>query len=269
MANCGVHGTDIPLPALRIEPFPVNSTSKYQPLDLGLTAHSKIRYRSLLLQKVVENVFHRPSSEHEFPAHLHSGKFGLRDGQTFHVGDAMALFNDCRPKTERKTILKCWMRNKCLYNLQVQECEQMIAHDNTHVVAVDQDEAARIYDDIFVQGLVSSGEVSEKVLLQELEGVESAIQLYDALNAPVSDDISIDRAEIAEVQLKSLLDAQCDESNAPITQSRSVVSTDTEPSGAQLCEMIQKKSQAHPAIGNDLEVVDACLNAFRHMKDLE
>ncbi len=229
MENCGGHGTDIPLAGLCIETLPANSTSKYQPLDLGLIAHSKIWYRSLFLQNVVEKTLHRASNEHDFPAHSHSRKFGLRDGQMPHVGDAMDLFNDCSSKTECKTMMKCWMKSKCLSNLQVQECKQMVAHDNTPEVTVYQDEAGRIYDDIFVQGLMSPGEFSTNELIQEYKGVESANQHCHVFNAPTPDDISIDRPKIAETHLQSLFDAQSDRSNSPSSQSTSVFGADTEP----------------------------------------
>ena len=90
MDNCGGHATDISLPGLFIEMLLANSTSKYPPLDLGLIVHPKTRYRSLLLQKFVENTLHRASGEHNFPAHSHSGKFGLWYGEMPHFGDAMA-----------------------------------------------------------------------------------------------------------------------------------------------------------------------------------
>ena len=54
MGNCGGHESEIQLPGLRIEMLPPRSTAKYQPLDLGLIAHSKIRYRSLLLRIKVD-----------------------------------------------------------------------------------------------------------------------------------------------------------------------------------------------------------------------
>ncbi len=40
---------------LRIQFCPKRSTSKYQTLDLGLIAHSKIRFRSTILRHVVDN----------------------------------------------------------------------------------------------------------------------------------------------------------------------------------------------------------------------
>ena len=50
MDNCGGHESEINYPGLRIEFLPPWSTSKYQTLDLGLIAQSKIRYRSILLK---------------------------------------------------------------------------------------------------------------------------------------------------------------------------------------------------------------------------
>ena len=67
MDNCGDHECDVNVPGVRIETLPVNLTSKNQPLDLGLIARSKIRYRSLLLRKLVDNTMRRSSDAHSFP----------------------------------------------------------------------------------------------------------------------------------------------------------------------------------------------------------
>ena len=53
--NCGGHESNLSLSGFRIETLSPNTTSKYQPLDLGLIAHYKIRLRSMLLKHIVEN----------------------------------------------------------------------------------------------------------------------------------------------------------------------------------------------------------------------
>ena len=45
MDNCSGHKCDIELPGLRVELLPHKTTHKYQTLDLGLIAQSKLRYR--------------------------------------------------------------------------------------------------------------------------------------------------------------------------------------------------------------------------------
>ena len=51
--NCGGREMDVSLPGVRFEFLPPRSTAKYQPLNLGLIAHRKIRYRSILLRYVI------------------------------------------------------------------------------------------------------------------------------------------------------------------------------------------------------------------------
>ena len=93
IVNCGGQECDMDLPGLRIEFLPPNTTALYQPLDLGLIAHSKIRYRSLLLRQIVDNTMLRASSIGKFLKNSNHGFWGLREGQMLHVGDAMSVFN--------------------------------------------------------------------------------------------------------------------------------------------------------------------------------
>ncbi len=55
MDNCGGLECGIELLGIRIELPPPKSTHKSQNLDLGLIAHSKIRYRTMLLRSIVNN----------------------------------------------------------------------------------------------------------------------------------------------------------------------------------------------------------------------
>ena len=67
MDNCDEHESEIALPGLRIESFPLRTTVKYQSLDLGLIAHSKMRYRSLLRSIKIDVMLLKPADETEFP----------------------------------------------------------------------------------------------------------------------------------------------------------------------------------------------------------
>ena len=107
MDNCGGHECNIELPELRVELLAPKTTHKYQTLDLGLIAQSKVRYKSMLLRKIVENTIAWNSNEYNFP-------------QTSHFGDAMELFNQAKGKTKSSTILKCWIKSNCLSEDQVE-----------------------------------------------------------------------------------------------------------------------------------------------------
>ncbi len=56
--------------------LPPRSTAKYQPLDLGLIAHSKIRYRSILLRCVILMIEARAAGRINFTEDTGTGKVG-------------------------------------------------------------------------------------------------------------------------------------------------------------------------------------------------
>ena len=64
--NCGGHEYDWKFPGARIELFPAWSIWKYQTLELGPIAHPKIRYRSTLLRRIVDNTLRRSTGGHQF-----------------------------------------------------------------------------------------------------------------------------------------------------------------------------------------------------------
>ena len=59
MDNWGSHELDLSLPVVRIELLAHRTTAKYQPLDLGLIGHSKIRYHSAMLRVIIEDMLKR------------------------------------------------------------------------------------------------------------------------------------------------------------------------------------------------------------------
>ena len=112
MDNCGGHELDISLPGLRIESLPLRITAKYQPLDLGLFAHSKIRYRSLLLRFTIDVMLRKNANETEVPDYSQKRIFGLRYGFLPTVEDAMQLFGEAWSQKSRMTVIKCWIKSQ-------------------------------------------------------------------------------------------------------------------------------------------------------------
>ena len=158
MDNCGGHEIEINYPGLRIEFLPPKSTAKYQTLDLGLIGQSKIRYRSILLKQVVDNTMKWDSGEHHFPPTSNIEKWVVTDGHLPHVGDAMFIFNEAWRKTSRSTILKCWIKSKCLSEMQVQDANNILKAMN---VPNERDSSTDI------------------VPLQEVEEIYTNIQAHD------------------------------------------------------------------------------------------
>ena len=73
MDNCGGHECSITLDGVRIEFLPPRSTTKHQPLDLGLIASAKIRYRKRLLSAVLDVMDLQRNTNHSFKEASSSG----------------------------------------------------------------------------------------------------------------------------------------------------------------------------------------------------
>ena len=80
MDNCSGHESEIALQGLRIELLPPRSTSKHQPIDLGLIAHSNIRCRSNLLRTTNIVMLESQSGARDFPSSSQQGIYSVRDG---------------------------------------------------------------------------------------------------------------------------------------------------------------------------------------------
>ena len=83
-------------------------------MDQELIAQSKIRYCSLLLRHTYEIAEKKHSRNHNFKNDSQRGINGLREGQLPHVADAIQLFDYSWNQTAKATILKCWIKSKCL-----------------------------------------------------------------------------------------------------------------------------------------------------------
>ena len=79
---------------LRIQLLPPRSTAKYQPLDLGQIAYSKISNRSNLLRTTINVMLESQFEARDFPSTSHHGIYGVREGFLPTVGDAMDIFDE-------------------------------------------------------------------------------------------------------------------------------------------------------------------------------
>ena len=91
-----------------------NSEVQYQHLNLGLIAHSKVRYLSLLLLSNINVMLEKKAENRQFPSPSQQGIHGVRDGFLPTVGDAMELYDEACHSTPRSTIIKCFMKSQCL-----------------------------------------------------------------------------------------------------------------------------------------------------------
>ena len=113
--NTGGHELDISLPGLLFGFLPPRSTSKYQPLDLGLISHCKIHYRSKLLRCSIHMMEARIAEQENYTADTGRGKWGVCEGQLPHFADAMEMFNEACRALSRTTVFCCWTKSSCLH----------------------------------------------------------------------------------------------------------------------------------------------------------
>ena len=116
MENWGSHEEGINHPGLHVEFLPPKSTHKYQPLDLGIIAHAKIRYRTILLRAIINNTLRLNSGERNIRITSQHGRRGVADGHLPHVADAIIMFNEAWSKLLPSTVLKCWSKSQCHFN---------------------------------------------------------------------------------------------------------------------------------------------------------
>ena len=149
--NCGGRELEVSLPGVRIELLPPRTTAKYQPLDLGLVGHSKIRYRSVLLRIVIEVMLQKNLDQSLVQPSSGRGVLGVQEGFLPHVGDAMEIFDETRSQTSRITIMKCWIESICLANEQAltlaREIQRLsVELENLSWLENDEQEAVRQID---------------------------------------------------------------------------------------------------------------------------
>jgi len=111
MDNLGCHSS-IANPQVTIIELPPNTTAVFQPLDAGIIATLKIRYKKLLLHRIVTNLDALLSSEARDPRIPRGG--GLEYEGHAHPLDAakfiLAEWNEMSPEQS----FRCWLKAECL-----------------------------------------------------------------------------------------------------------------------------------------------------------
>ena len=91
MDNCSGHEVDITLKRLRIVFLPARSTAKHQPLDLGVIANAKIRYRSALLSAIFNMIEKCRTTHEQFLNYSGNGMYRIKESQLPHLADAVVF----------------------------------------------------------------------------------------------------------------------------------------------------------------------------------
>lgn len=106
MDNVGAH-SDVSDPQVTVIELRLNTTAVYQPLDAGVIAYLKRRYKTRLLQRVVHNLDELIASGRPGPRMRRGG--ALDDGGQAHLMDAAKIFLEEWDAITATTLANCWL----------------------------------------------------------------------------------------------------------------------------------------------------------------
>ena len=115
MENCGPHGADLLDRTEKLSgiTLPCNCTSMFQPMDMGIIVFPKVRYRSLLLQRMLE-VFENRSKLRKAAKKLAAGLKGWDKGHDPHMLDVAEMLEDVWESVTERTTARCWIKSYIL-----------------------------------------------------------------------------------------------------------------------------------------------------------
>jgi len=109
--NCGPHGSELvdPLGQIEVVFLPPNVTSVYQPMDAGIIAMLKKKYRYRLLMKILEIFEERPQRRAAADAaNMRPGTKGLAEGYAPHLADVMDILHEVWKEISAQKVKNCW-----------------------------------------------------------------------------------------------------------------------------------------------------------------
>lgn len=115
MDNCGPHGANVsdPMGQVKLINLPPNCTSVHQPMDAGIIAALKKRYRHKLLMRITENI-ERHNELRALGGRMTAGTAGLNEGKQAHLLDAQCILYECWRDMEEVTIARSWAKTNIL-----------------------------------------------------------------------------------------------------------------------------------------------------------
>jgi hypothetical protein len=116
MDNCSSHeDLEDPSGRVKIATLPPNCTSKHQPMDQGVIAAFKTRYRSKLLMMRASTMYTAAQLREQAKARrMTKGTMGLAEGHDPHILDACELALDAWKDVERESVVRCWLKAEIL-----------------------------------------------------------------------------------------------------------------------------------------------------------
>ncbi len=100
------------------------------------------------------------------------------------VGDAMSLFNDSWSKTKRTTILRCWIKRKCLSDSQIKQARNICSNlsqnetDEVQNAPVSHKDAQSTFEDLSTVSCIQGTNLRAQDLIAELQEVENSLNYY-------------------------------------------------------------------------------------------
>ncbi len=218
MYNCGGHGPELNFPNVTFRYLSPRSTEKNQPLDLGIIAHSKTRFRFILLRKSIDIILKLKENDENRSTSSQQGMLNINDGFLPDFSDTMELFDVSWSRNSRLTVTKCWIKSQCLHLNQVKGCRSLMrdlsvtANDMNvkHITRSDPINAGEIRglsNDLAVIQAQSVQQTPLSRIVEEIEGIDNAVNLATSLNRLALFDVEPSRSEISDSQLQDLFDS--------------------------------------------------------------
>ena len=90
-----------------------NCTSLHQPMDMGIISTWKLKYRSLLIRAIVEDLETR-QQQLDYSTALNQGIRGLSEGHDPHLLDVAKMVERSWAQVTLMTIFRCWVKSTVL-----------------------------------------------------------------------------------------------------------------------------------------------------------
>ena len=115
MDNCGLHGAELsdPRQKVTIMTLPPNCTSLHQPMEMGIISTWKLKYRSLLIRAIVEDL-ETLQQRRDDSTTLKQGMRGLSEGHDPHLLDVAKMVEKSWAQVTVMTICRCWVKSAVL-----------------------------------------------------------------------------------------------------------------------------------------------------------
>ena len=127
--NCPGHKVDASAYSewLRIELFPPNVTSVFQPMDQGIIVSVKRAFKRTMLLQVLDLMEDWDAVQRK-RRWVHRGCAGLKEGAPAHIGDVAEILINIWENYEPEKVAKCWLKANILPEKHASACKDLVAN---------------------------------------------------------------------------------------------------------------------------------------------